>query len=312
MRSVAIDLGGTSVKLGLVVDGVIESVSELPVSGGVDLAEVAAAVDALRGREAVDADAVGIAVPGVVDRGGRRLVAAHGKYADLHGVDLCAWSAARFGVAAIVENDARAALAGEIASGAASGAADAVLLTLGTGIGTAALVDGRLLRGRHGHAGVLNGHVTVDLDGPRCPCGNIGCAEAVASTWALAEAARRGDVALGPELEARRSSGAALGIRDLVETAHEAESAVLLSRFLDVWAAVAVTLCHAFDPEVVVVTGGVLRAADLILPGLRDRVHAHLWSSSFRPPLVAADDPATSVLRGLAALASAQTHEGHR
>ena len=64
------------------------------------------------------------------------------------------------------------------------------------------------------------------------------------------------------------------------------------------------TQCHAFDPEVVVVTGGVMRAADVILPALRERVHADLWSSSFRPPFVTPDDPSTSVLRGLAALAA--------
>ena len=63
------------------------------------------------------------------------------------------------------------------------------------------------------------------------------------------------------------------------------------------------TQCHAFDPDVVIVTGGVMRSADVILPALEYRVHGDLWSSSLRPPFVTPDDPATSVLRGLAALA---------
>ena len=96
---------------------------------------------------------------------------------------------------------------------------------------------------------------------------------------------------------------ARLGIRDLVETRDEPESAAILDRYIRTWAAVIVTQCHAFDPDVVVVTGGVMRAADVILPALRDRVHADLWSSSFRPSFVTPDDPSTSVLRGLAALA---------
>ncbi len=196
--------------------------------------------------------------------------------------------------------------------GSARGARDAVLIVLGTGIGVAALLDGRVVRGRHGHAAILGGHITVDLDGPRCPCGNIGCAEALASTWALAAAAASGDLALGPELARRHADAGTIGIRDLVETRDEPESAAILDRYIRTWAAVIVTQCHAFDPEVVVVTGGAMRAADVLLPQLRDLVHADLWSSSFRPPFVTPDDPSTSVLRGLAALAHISTaKDGH-
>ena len=164
-------------------------------------------------------------------------------------------------------------------------------------------LDGRVVRGPRGHGAILGGHITVDLDGPRCPCGNIGCAEALASTWALTADAAAGRLDLGPELAARLADQGALGIRDLVETRDERESAIILDRYIRTWAAVIVTQCHAFDPDIVVVTGGVMRAADVILPALRERVHADLWSSSLRPPFVTPDDPSTSVLRGLAALA---------
>lgn len=314
MRTIAIDLGGTAVKLGLFRDGHLAESHELALDHtGISLAELERAALGRfgAGERVTDArpafDAVGIAVPGIVDPQGARLVAAHGKYPALHDVDLVAWSAARLGAPAIVENDARAALIGETSDGVARGARHAVLLTLGTGIGTAALVDGRPLRGPHGHAGILGGHVTVELEGPRCPCGNVGCAEAIASTWALREAAARGELELGPALMARFDATRALGIRDLIDTRDDASSAAILDRFIDVWAAVVVTQCHAFDPEVVVVTGGVLRSADVILPTLTERVHAHLWSSSFRPPLVTPDDPSTSVLRGLHALATHST-----
>jgi len=165
------------------------------------------------------------------------------------------------------------------------------------------VIDGRVVRGRSGHAGILGGHVTVDLDGPVCQCGNVGCAEAVASTWALARDAASGAIKLGPELTGRLADRGTIGIRDLIETRDEAEPAAILDRYLRTWAAAIVAQCHAFDPEVVIVTGGVMRSADLLLPALRERVHADLWSSSFRPPFVTPDDPATSVLRGLAALA---------
>ncbi len=342
MHTLAIDLGGTAVKLGVFAAGRLVADDEFALDGELSLDALGHAVDRLLATAqgmgegasspsdgtpraaAVPAQAapaaaapavgplagVGIAVPGIVDPAGTRLLAAHGKYAGLHDVDLSAWSAERFGRAAVVENDARAALIGEAADGIARGATDAVLLTLGTGIGTAALIDGRPLRGRHGHAGVLSGHVTVDLDGPRCPCGNIGCAEALASTWALREAAARGDLDLGPALAARHAANRTIGIRDLVATRDEPQSAALLDRFIRVWAAVIVAQCHAFDPEIVVVTGGVMRAAGSILPELTALVHEHLWSSSFRPPLVTPDAPATSVLRGLAQLTSESHHQG--
>ena len=303
MRTAAIDLGGTAVKLGVFEDGRLVAADELAaVDGRIGLDAVADRIDRLLDGERPAA--VGIAVPGIVDPAGSRLVAAHGKYAELHDVHLSAWSVSRFGCPAVVENDARAALIGEVADGIALDAKDAVLIVLGTGIGTAAVLDGRIVSGRHGHAAILGGHVTVDLDGPRCPCGNLGCAEALASTWALADGAAAGDLALGPELAARLVEAGTIGIRDLLETRHEHESAEILDRYLRTWAAVIVSQCHAFDPEVVVVTGGVMRAADVILPALRERVHADLWSSAYRPRFVTPDDPPTSVLRGLAALAA--------
>lgn len=328
MVELTIDLGGTAVKLGVFAsDGGVDTV-EFPLDGGFDLDGVAAAADALLdGRRP---QGVAIAVPGIVDQAGRGLLVAHGKYVELRGVDLVEWSRSAFGVGAVVENDARAALLGELEAGSAQGERDAVLITLGTGIGTAAMIDGHLLRGAHGHAGVLSGHVTVDLDGPRCPCGNLGCAEALASTWALERDLRgggwrggserggglRGDgdhVALGPELQRRVAAAGALGIRDLIETRHEPESAAMLERYLRIWGAVIVAQCHAFDPSVVVVTGGVMRARDVVLPALAGYVREHLWSSSFRPRFVTPDEPELSVLRGLAALAldSATTRDAN-
>jgi glucokinase len=302
MVRLGIDLGGTAVKLGVVGDDAGTSWLELPVPDETaGLGAIGSAARDLAGGAVIDG--VGIAVPGVVDRDRRALVKAHDKYSALLGVDLTAWAHEQFGAPAIVENDARSALLGEVRDGAAAGADDAVLMVLGTGIGTAAMMGGLLLRGAHGHAGILGGHFAVDLDGAPCPCGNIGCAEAVASTWALDRDVRAGAVAAGPALRARAERGR-LGVRDLAETAHEAESAALLDRLARVWGAVLVDLCHAYDPDVVVVTGGILRAADTLLPTMRAHLNDHLWSSSHRPAVVVPERPETSVLRGLDALAS--------
>src|ERR1019366_9751574 len=81
-------------------------------------------------------------------------------------------------------------LVGEWKHGAGRSSDNVVMITLGTGIGTAAIIEGKLLRGAHGQAGVLGGHSTVCYGGRACSCGNVGCAEAEASTAFLAEIAR--------------------------------------------------------------------------------------------------------------------------
>lgn len=298
MSTLCVDFGGTEIKLGVLDGSRILAATALPNTGDeADLRAVADAANALG--HAIDR--VGIAVPGVVDRSSASLVAAHGKYAWARGRDLAAWSEAAFGPAAVVENDARAALLGETVYGCAAGAGNAVLVTLGTGIGTAALIDGVLLRGAHDHGGILGGHLTVQLDGPACPCGNVGCAEAVASTWALHR-----DVSADPALAAALATtdGSLPGIKQLVERAGDPVAGAELDRFVRAWAATVVGLCHAYDPDVVVVSGGVMRAATTLLPRIEALVHAHLWSSSFRPPLITPEAPEHSVLLGLSAAAS--------
>ncbi|WP_426519336.1 ROK family protein [Diaminobutyricibacter sp. McL0618] len=304
MPTLCIDFGGTEIKLGI-LDGprILASTTVANTGTMADLDRVRDAVDEL-GRATDDSSigTVGIAVPGVVDRVNGTLVAAHDKYDYAIGRDLREWATHSFGAPAVVENDARAALVGETTYGVAAGTRDAVMVTLGTGIGTAALIDGHLLRGAHDHAGILGGHMTVDLDGPACNCGNAGCAEAVASTWAL-----RRDVASDPALAAsplgERATRGRIGLRDLVETRDAPAPAALFDRYLRAWGAAIVTLCHAYDPDVVIVSGGAMRSADAILPPLSEYVDAHLWSSSHRPAFVTPSAPQYSVILGLSALA---------
>ncbi|MFF1632516.1 ROK family protein [Leifsonia sp. NPDC058248] len=321
MTALCVDFGGTEIKLGLLDGGEILAATALPNTGReADLETVRVAALELAGRAAARIDGVGIALPGVVDRTRGSLVAAHDKYDWATGRDLRAWAAEAFGVPALVENDARAALLGETTYGRAAGATDAVLVTLGTGIGTAAMIDGVLLRGARDHAGILGGHITVDLDGPPCNCGNVGCAEAVASTWALQRdaaadpdlaAALAGDPAAGDRAygdatgtAATGATAARPGLKELFEHAADPRVAPTVDRYLRAWAAAIVGLCHAYDPSVVIVSGGVMRSAEFVLPRLTTLVHEHLWSSSYRPPLVTPAAPEHSVLLGLSAAVS--------
>ncbi|MCG7413072.1 ROK family protein [Microbacterium aurum] len=284
-----IDFGGTEIKVA-VVDGpeVVASAHRAIASHSSDLETAAELARAVSDRVDSPVDAVGIAVPGVVDPRSQRMLHANAKYDFLRTVDLAQWAQAQFGLPAIVENDARAALAGEASSGCVAGESDVVLITLGTGIGTAVMMDGALLRGRTGHAGILGGHLTTAIDGPVCPCGNLGCGEALASSWVLAEMY-------------------AGSMRDLF--AADGDTAIR-ERFLRTWGAVVTTLIHSYEPAAVVLSGGILRGGDAVSAPIESYVREHLWPSLAMPRFVTPPQPELSVARGLAALA--RTLPAHR
>src|SRR5207248_2646529 len=130
------------------------------------------------------------AFPCLIDPATQSICSTIDKYPDATQLDLKDWTRQQFALPLLLENDANAALAGEWQRGAGRGCRSVVLMTLGTGVGTSSVIDGVPLRGQHGQAGCLGGHMTIALDGPRCVCGNIGCVETQASTWALPKLAR--------------------------------------------------------------------------------------------------------------------------
>jgi len=296
-----VDLGGSAIRAALMDQGNLLAALTAERSASFDITDLQKFVERALAKFGTDAVAgIAVAVPGVIDVRRSTLVSAHGKYSALVGADLKSWASSHFAIPFGLENDARAALMGELTFGIAAGETDAVLMVLGTGIGTAAVIDGVHLYGRHGHAGILGGHVTIDRNAPACPCGNVGCAESLASTWALTSALRD-----TPNFSdsAWALQPAEHGIKGLVRLAHDGDylSQQTLSHFINAWAITLVSLCHAYDPNVVIVTGGVLQAAG-IAPLLQSYLHAHLWSSAYRPKLLVPVQPQLSVMRGLSAL----------
>ena len=171
------------------------------------------------------------------------------------------------------------------------------MITLGTGIGGAAMMLGKLVRGAHGQAGCLGGHLPVNFLGHKCACGNIGCAEADAAGWSLPRIVRE-----TPGFDrSSLASVAQLNFQVLFAAAANEDavaSAVRQHRF-NIWAANAVAVIHAYDPEVVVFGGGVMQSADAILPFVQEYVEQHAWTSWGTPRLCAA------ILGGNAALLGA-------
>jgi glucokinase len=150
------------------------------------------------------------------------------------------------------------------------------MVTLGTGIGTSVIVDGIPLRGEHGQAGNLGGHFVQSLEGRPCPCGNLGCAESEASNWAVEILARSDTDFAHSNLSAAPQVDLAAVFRFAQDGDSLAEK--LRDHCLKVWAGLAVSLIHAYDPERLVLGGGVMQSAEIILPAIQDYIDRHAWT----------------------------------
>ena len=274
-RTIGVDLGGTKLLAGAVDPRlgvhhrVHRSVSGLNQRALLDLC--VEAVSEARDSAGAEVAAVGFGLPALIDRTtGKVAAGVHTPLADLAFADVMT---ERLGVPVFVDNDGNASALAEHRAGAARGVDDAVVLTLGTGIGGGLILDGRLYRGARGGAGEL-GHMEIDFDGPACSdnCPGRGCAEIYVSGTALVrEATRVGrerpDSGLGRALTAGRTLAGPL----VTELAHDGDPAArevveLLGERLGV---VITSLANIFNPQMIVVGGGVVAAGELLLEPAR-------------------------------------------
>jgi glucokinase len=284
MPSLACDVGGTDIKIGIVRADRVIARATIPAwaDRGLEAAlpRIAAACDGLRaeaGFAKEDLRGFGLAFPGIVDPETERIVSTPaGKFDDAREIDVRRVARPLLGLPVRVVNDANAALNGEWAWGAAAGCRDVAMLTLGTGIGSSVVLDGVPLRGRHGQAGNLGGHLVARVNGRRCTCGGIGCAEAEASGWAIVELAMA-----HPRFAASRlAAEPQVDYRAVFALAAEGDEVAqeLRDRSVCVWAAAVVSMIHAYDLERVILGGGVMRAGEAILEPVRDYVARHAWT----------------------------------
>lgn len=284
MRALSFDVGGTHAACAVVEDERILARRDLRVDGASvglaallpRMAEAARELLSHGGLDPRDCAGMAFAFCGIVDVDRNRILTSNGKYPDAAAAELAEWSECEFALPVAVENDARMALLGERHAGSARGFDDVVMFTLGTGVGGAAMIGGRLLRGKHYQAGCLGGHSPVVLRGRDCTCGNVGCVEAEASTWALPAICR----SWPGFAESRLAAAGTLDFEALFRAVDEEDAVAreILDACVKTWAAGAVALVHAYDPEVVVFGGGVMRRAEAILPGIRRHIERHAWT----------------------------------
>lgn len=309
MYSIVVDFGGTYIKIGLITKGNLidftrqDSFSGEGLHSRLDVVEKTITTLLRKNHISVEeCIGIGVAMPGIIDSYHKKVLDTNKKYNDAVHFSFEKWSKNTFGLPVILENDARAALKGEMAYGAIKNETDAVMVIFGTGIGTAVCMNGEILKGKHFQAGNLGGHITTNYNGLQCTCGNIGCVEAQSANWALPNIA----VKRPGYSDSLLAKQAIIDYKSIITCSQESDSfsVVLLDELIEQWSSAIVNLIHAYDPETIVLSGGLMNSQHLLLPKIRERVHKRAWTPWGSIKFVVSATPDVSALLGLSALLS--------
>ena len=260
----AVDLGGTHLRVALVDDtGRIlkQHKQDTPKGDSAeDIIDALVSVAERWGCNELPVVAVSIMVPGAVDCA-KAVVVQAPNLPSLVKFPLKTELEKRLGWPVYLENDANAAVVGEMWQGAARGCHDVVSVTLGTGVGGGVILNGKLWRGSHGSGGEI-GHTTVDpFSGLKCKCGNTGCLELFASATAIVRMTRE-MLSSFPETSLKSDELTAERVYDAGKQGDELALAVFnrFGMYLGIGLA---NLINLIDPQIIVLTGGVVNGWDL-------------------------------------------------
>ena len=264
-----VDIGGTAVKLGLVDDtGRVLRRAERSVSFDgyktpiLDTVQTAIR-DFLGSHDVPKLEGIGVSATGQIDSRRGVVAGTCGNFPGWIGVDIKGTLECAFGLPVTVANDANCMLLGEVWAGAARGYTDVVGVTLGTGVGGGILTGGRLLEGARGLGGEL-GHFRLHaLDGVACTCGAIGCYERYAATTALVRGAQR----MGLDAPDGRTIFEAAAAGD-------ARTQAVLNHWINEIAQGLAGLVHIFNPQLILIGGGVSAQQALLIDPLAEKVRA--------------------------------------
>ncbi len=277
-KVIGVDLGGTNIRGAVVdTDGNIQLrlESKTPRTGSAD--DIAGAVVGLiNDLKAFDPNiaGVGLGLAAVVNIR-RNHISNSANLQQLDGFDFASVLSGRTGLPVILENDATAATIGEHWLGGGKGSEHMICITLGTGVGGGVIANGKVIYGADGNAGEI-GHICMDPDGPPCGCGSNGCLEQYASAVAIARLIREG---LPSNPGSRLNKIADITPKDVFE-AGVANDPFALSIFTSFgrWLGIALGgLVNVFNPEVMVITGGVSAAWDLFIGETLKQVRQRAW-----------------------------------
>jgi len=259
--SIGVDLGGTNIKIVVVsADGTVLDfmTCDTADSEGSWAQTIKTNLLQIQNRRGPAPCHIGLAAPGLAATDGKSIAYMQGRLAGLQGF---MWEEF-LQSSVVVLNDAHAALLGEVWQGAAKGYRNVILLTLGTGVGGAVLIDGHLIKGQIGRAGHL-GHTSINSDGALDIVNTPGSLEQMIGNYNLAE----------------RSGGRFTSTRKLVE-AHldgDSEATIIWLRSVHHLAAAIASFINAFDPEVVIIGGGIAQAGSTLFEPVRQNLDRFEW-----------------------------------
>ncbi|HEY0006947.1 MAG TPA: ROK family protein [Pyrinomonadaceae bacterium] len=265
---IGVDLSGATLRLALVApDGQVVERREAPLAREEVVNQVARTITELRD-VASDIASVGVGIPGLVNRQTDRVLVSTDLPSVLRG-NIHGELMQATGLRVELENDANAAAYGEHKAGAGRGCRDMFYVTIGTGIGGAIILDGRLWLGASGFAGEF-GHITIDADnGVECTCGNIGCLETVASAPNIVRRAKerlfRDSTSSLSKLALNRDRE--FTAADMAREARQGDdfSVLMMERTGRYIGAAIASVINLLNIERIVLGGGVMEAGDLIL-----------------------------------------------
>lgn len=282
-----IDLGGTSAKLGIVENGKVLAFSTVATRPDSDYEGIVRALvdEASRLTECYSVEKAGIGSPGLIDsKSGKVCFSNNIRWSD---ASLRDDLSRRLGLPVSIANDAKCAALGEALCGAGKGLRRVAMLTLGTGVGGALVVDGKLESGSiYDDASGIFGHMTLFPDGLPCNCGRKGCLECYCSASAIAA---RGQAVFGGAVSAKE-------VFDRARTEEPAARAIV-SEFSRDLATALVSLANILRPECFVIGGGLAASADLFLPYINEMLQKEVFGGRYAP--VAAVKAELSNMAGL-------------
>jgi glucokinase len=308
VEAIGVDLGGTKMLIGVLdpdSEVVWESRERSTGQSEEDLVEllVREVEEAVEARPGVAA--LGLGIPATIDH--EQGIAVSAVNLPIEDLPIRELATERTGLPAFVDNDANLAALAEHLYGAARGADNAVMLTVGTGIGGGLILGGEIYRGATG-AGAELGHMVIEMDGPRCQgnCPGRGCIETFASGTALGREGRAAaEREPGSALAAMQGEGREIDGKAVTEAALAGDQAAI-GVFKLVGSRLGVALANfanIFEPEVIVIGGGVIAAGDLLLDPARHELQARALRPMNRTPVVAAELGGDAGMIGAAALA---------
>lgn len=295
MIRIGIDVGGTGIQIGVVdrdnriiQEGSIPTRTDIPFEEQLKhIADCVVSTVQAAGMGEDNIESIGVGIPGI----------ASAKTGEIIKCTNMGWNHVPFrevfnrylNIPVHIDNDANVAALAESVAGVSAGTSSSVFITIGTGIGSGIIINGRIWSGAH-HIGGELGHVIFDLDGVPCTCGNHGCLERYCSATALIRMAREA-VADHPDsliLRSVNNDPAKIEAKTVFDAARQEDplAVSVYNRYIDCLAQAVASVVNLLDPEVIVLGGGVSKAGSFLLdPLTREYGKYVLFNDQPLPPV---------------------------